>query len=107
MIADPTRRSILDRLRVAATDVNGLVQALQISQPLVSKHLKVLRDAGVVRAEVVGQRRVYRLDADPLPEVLAWVTPYYRTWSDSLDRLEAALNNRDEQNTHDKQPEEQ
>jgi len=90
-IADPTRRRIIDRLRADETDVGELVLALRISQPLVSKHLKVLRDAGVVRSRTAGKRRVYRLEIDPLPEVLAWVTPYYRMWSVGLDRLEAAL----------------
>jgi DNA-binding transcriptional ArsR family regulator len=57
----------------------------------VSKHLRVLRDAGAVTATVAGKRRVYRLAVDPLPEVLAWVTPYYRMWTTGLDRLADAL----------------
>jgi len=72
-------------------DVGTLVDELRLPQPLVSKHLRVLRDAGATTATVVGKRRVYRLSADPLPNVLAWVTPYYQTWSASLDRLEAAM----------------
>jgi DNA-binding transcriptional ArsR family regulator len=87
VIADPTRRRILDTLRDGAADVGTLVARLGISQPLVSKHLGVLRDAGSVDVTVDGKRRVYRLAEDPLPAVLAWVTPYHRKWSSSLDRL--------------------
>ena len=87
VIADPTRRRILDTLRDGATDVGTLVARLGISQPLVSKHLGVLRDVGSVDVTVVGKRRVYRLAENPLPAVLVWVTPYHRKWSASLDRL--------------------
>jgi DNA-binding transcriptional ArsR family regulator len=98
VIAEPTRRAIVDRLRVAESDVGALVGALELSQSLVSKHLRVLRDAGVVEAQVVGKRRVYRLAADPLPDVVAWVQPYLRTWTASFDRLAKAL---DEEDAHD------
>jgi DNA-binding transcriptional ArsR family regulator len=91
LIADPTRRRILDRLRSQDSDVGGLVDALGLPQPLVSKHLRVLRDAGAVTSRVVGRRRVYRLGVDPLPDVLAWVNPYHARWSRSLDRLAAVL----------------
>jgi DNA-binding transcriptional ArsR family regulator len=87
VIADPTRRRILDTLREGAADVGTLVERLGISQPLASKHLAVLRDAGTVDVQVHGKRRVYRLAEDPLPSVLAWVTPYHRKWAASLDRL--------------------
>jgi DNA-binding transcriptional ArsR family regulator len=87
VIADPTRRRILDTLRDGAADVGTLVERLGISQPLVSKHLGVLRDAGSVEVQVDGKRRVYQLAQDPLRAVLAWVTPYHRNWSSSLDRL--------------------
>lgn len=87
VVADPTRRRILDTLREGAVDVGSLVERLGISQPLVSKHLGVLRDAGTVDVEVDGKRRIYRLAEDPLPAVLAWVTPYHRKWSGGLDRL--------------------
>ena len=90
-IADPTRRRILDQLRIEPADVGALVIRLRISQPLVSKHLRVLREAGIVTSVTEGQRRLYHLDSDPLPEVLAWVTPYYRSWSRSFDRLAAAV----------------
>jgi DNA-binding transcriptional ArsR family regulator len=90
-IAEPTRRTILDQLRLGASDVQSLVRLLDLPQPLVSKHLKVLREAGAVEVEIAGKRRVYRLSAEPLPDVLAWVRPYVELWSTSLDRLEAAL----------------
>jgi DNA-binding transcriptional ArsR family regulator len=91
LIADPTRRRILDVLRAEGSDVGGLVDVLRVPQPLVSKHLRVLRDAGAVTATIAGKRRVYRLSADPLPEVLAWVAPYQQLWADSFDRLGRAL----------------
>ncbi|HEX9499679.1 MAG TPA: metalloregulator ArsR/SmtB family transcription factor [Mycobacterium sp.] len=87
VIADPTRRRILDTLRDGDADVGTLVERLGISQPLLSKHLGVLRSAGSVDVRVDGKRRVYRLAEDPLPAVLAWVTPYHRKWSAGLDRL--------------------
>lgn len=91
LIADPTRRRILDCLRTGERDVNGLIDVLGLAQSLVSKHLRVLRDAGAVTATVVGRRRVYRLAIDPLPDVLAWVAPYHAMWITSLDRLAQAL----------------
>ena len=87
VIADPTRRRILDTLRDGGTDVGTLVARLQISQPLASKHLAVLRDAGAVDVQIEGKRRIYHLAQDPLPEVLAWITPFHRKWSMSLDTL--------------------
>jgi DNA-binding transcriptional ArsR family regulator len=87
VMADPTRRRILDTLRDGAADVGELVAQLDISQPLASKHLAVLRNAGAVEVRVDGKRRIYQLADDPLPAVLAWVTPYHRKWSMSLDRL--------------------
>jgi DNA-binding transcriptional ArsR family regulator len=87
VIADPTRRRILDTLREGTADVGTLVARLGISQPLMSKHLGILRDAGSVDVTIDGKRRVYRLADDPLPAVLAWVTPYHRKWTSALDRL--------------------
>jgi DNA-binding transcriptional ArsR family regulator len=91
LIADANRRRILDVLRAQGTDVGGLVDVLDLPQPLVSKHLRVLRDAGAVTATIAGKRRVYQLAADPLPEVLAWVRPYQQLWAASFDRLDRAL----------------
>jgi DNA-binding transcriptional ArsR family regulator len=87
VIADPTRRRILDMLRDGSADVTTLVERLDVSQSLLSKHLGVLRTAGAVDVEVAGKRRVYHLAEDPLPAVLAWVTPFHRKWATSLDRL--------------------
>jgi DNA-binding transcriptional ArsR family regulator len=95
LIADPTRRRILDVLRAQGSDVGALVEALRMPQPLVSKHLRALRDAGAVTATIAGKRRVYQLAADPLPDVLAWVLPYQQLWAASFDRLESALAEQD------------
>ena len=78
LLADPTRRRVLDLLRRESADVTGLVEALDLPQPLVSKHLRVLRESGAVSVSVDGRRRVYRLTDDPLRDVLAWVEPYRR-----------------------------
>ncbi|WP_309104326.1 metalloregulator ArsR/SmtB family transcription factor [Microbacterium sp.] len=91
VIADPTRRAIIERLHRREHDVGALVDALGISQSLASKHLRVLRQAGVVEAAAVGKRRVYRLTDRPMPEVIAWVRPYVSRWADSFDRLAEAL----------------
>ena len=96
LISDPNRRRILDRLRTEPCDVGALIATLGLSQPLVSKHLRVLRDAGAVTVTIDGRRRVYRLAVDPLPEVLAWVLPYHQIWSASLDRLAEALADEEE-----------
>ncbi len=91
LIADPTRRRILDVLRGQDRTVGQLCDLLALSQPVVSKHLRVLRDAKAVRAAVAGNRRIYRLSSDPLPDVLAWVHPYHQMWAESFDRLARAL----------------
>lgn len=91
VIADPNRRRILDLLRAGPADVTSVVAHLDISQPLASKHLGVLREAGAVVVQATGKRRVYHLADDPLPAVIAWVTPYHRRWSRGLDRLSQLL----------------
>ncbi len=91
VIAEPTKRAIVDRLRLGESDVGSLVDELRVSQSLVSKHLRVLRQAGVVESEIAGNRRIYRLTDRPLPDVLAWVAPYVEGWSASFDRLADAL----------------
>jgi DNA-binding transcriptional ArsR family regulator len=87
VIAEPTRRRILDLLREREQPVGELVAALAMSQPAVSRHLRVLRDAGLVRARTDAQRRVYRLDAAPLAAMDDWLRPYRRLWAASLDSL--------------------
>ena len=91
VIADPNRRAILDCLLVNERDVGELVEELQLSQPLVSKHLRVLRDARLVEARVAGKRRIYRLTEQPMPDVIAWVSHYARFWNERFDRLAKGL----------------
>jgi len=91
VLAEPTRRRILDQLLDRPRTVGDLVAELNVSQPSVSKHLRVLRDAGVVEARRDAQRRIYELRPQALAEVLAWVEPYRRLWSGRLDALERHL----------------
>ena len=91
VITDASRRQILDLLRERERSVGELVESLTISQPGVSKHLRVLREAGLVRVRTDAQRRVYGLRAEPLSEIDAWLEPYRRYWSDRLDALERRL----------------
>ena len=91
LIADPHRRAILDLLRERERPVGELVDALSLAQPAVSKHLRVLRDAGAVRVRVDAQRRVYGLDPRPLRALDDWLTPYRKLWNASLDALEREL----------------
>jgi len=91
VIAEPSRRQILDELRVGERAVLALVERLGMSQPAVSKHLRVLRDAGLVTVRPEGQRRLYSLRTDPLIEIDRWLEPYRRLWEDSLDKLEKRL----------------
>lgn len=95
-LSEPHRRGILDALRQGEASVGELVTALAISQPLVSKHLRVLRDAGLVAARTDGPRRLYRVRPDPLVELDAWLEPYRQLWNASLDRLEAHVNEGDD-----------
>ena len=91
VLAEPRRRQILDLLRDAERPVGELVRQLALSQPAVSKHLKVLREAGLVEVRQDAQRRWYRLRPEPLAEVDAWLAPYRRMWKESLDALERRL----------------
>jgi len=95
VLAEPSRRRILDQLLDRPRTVGDLVAALNVSQPSVSKHLRVLRDAGVVEARKDAQRRVYELRPEALAEVLAWVEPYRRLWSGRLDALEQHLDSKE------------
>ena len=96
VLAEPTRRRILDLLRERARPVNELVELLGISQPGVSKHLRVLREAELVHVRQDAQRRWYELRAEPLADVDAWLEPYRRLWSDRLDELERHLDRREQ-----------
>jgi DNA-binding transcriptional ArsR family regulator len=91
VLAEPTRRQILDLLREDERPVNELVARLDISQPGVSKHLRVLREAGLVEVRTDAQRRLYRVRPQPLAEIDAWLAPYRRLWSGTLDALERHL----------------
>ncbi|MEU7527799.1 metalloregulator ArsR/SmtB family transcription factor [Saccharothrix sp. NPDC042600] len=91
VLADPHRREILDALRAGERPVNDLVDLLDLTQPAVSKHLRVLREAGLVEVRRDAQRRWYRLRPEPLVELDAWLAPYRRMWERSLDALERRL----------------
>jgi DNA-binding transcriptional ArsR family regulator len=86
-LTEPKRRAVLDLLREHPRDVGELVDALGVSQPTASKHLRVLRDAGLVRVEGVAQRRVYSIDPAPLAALDAWLAPYRVLWNGRLDDL--------------------
>lgn len=90
-IVEPHRRAILELLRTEQRPVSELVEALGISQPAVSKHLRVLKQAGLVVVRPQAQRRLYALRPEPLRELDAWLTPYRRMWSERLDALERHL----------------
>ena len=91
VLADRHRRRILDLLRDGEQSVGGLTSALGITQPGVSKHLRVLREAGLVEVRGDAQRRLYRLRTEPLREVDEWLAPYRAAWRDRLDALETHL----------------
>jgi len=91
VLAEPRRREILDLLRSGERPVGDLVDRLTLTQPTVSKHLKVLREAGLVEVRQDAQRRWYRLRLEPLTEIDAWLAPYRRMWNASLDALERHL----------------
>lgn len=93
-VADPTRRAILDRLRGGAAHVNALAAEFEQSRPAISKHLKVLREARLVRETRMGRQRVYRLDPLPLQRVAGWVEGYRSFWTTSLDNLKRRLETR-------------
>ncbi|CCH33888.1 metalloregulator ArsR/SmtB family transcription factor [Actinosynnema sp. NPDC047251] len=95
VLADPHRRQILDVLRGGERPVNDLVDRLTLTQPTVSKHLKVLREAGLVEVRREAQRRWYRLCPQPLAAVDAWLAPYRLLWEHSLDALERRLDGMD------------
>src|SRR3954452_3289009 len=96
IIAEPNRRAILSLLVSAEQAVGEIERQLRMPQPTVSKHLRVLREAGFVEATVDAQRRVYRLNPEPLQEVEAWLAPFRRFWSDHVDALERHLDRMDQ-----------
>ncbi|HEX8855490.1 MAG TPA: metalloregulator ArsR/SmtB family transcription factor [Thermoleophilaceae bacterium] len=90
-LADPSRRAVLELLLERPRPVGELVEKLKLSQPGTSKHLRVLREAGLVWVHRDGQRRVYGIEPQPMAELDAWLAPYRRLWEDRLDALERRL----------------
>jgi DNA-binding transcriptional ArsR family regulator len=91
VLAEPTRRRILDLLLDRERSVGDLVKRLKLSQPGVSKHLRVLRDAGLVSVRNEAQRRIYGVRPEPLAEAAEWLEPYRKLWAERLDALEMHL----------------
>src|SRR5580765_4339808 len=96
IIAEPNRRAILSLLASSQRSVGDIERRLRMPQPTVSKHLRVLREAGFVEATVDAQRRLYRLKPEPLQEMDAWLAPFRRFWSAHVDALERHLNRMDQ-----------
>jgi DNA-binding transcriptional ArsR family regulator len=90
-LADPTRRRIVEALRAGERSAGEIERSVRIPQPSASKHLKTLREAGLVRVRKDAQRRLYRLDPAPLAQLDAWLAPYRAFWNDKLDALERHL----------------
>jgi DNA-binding transcriptional ArsR family regulator len=90
-VADGSRRQILDLLAAAPRPVGEIADATGLSQPNASRHLRILRDAGLVEPRAEGQRRIYELRPAGLAELIGWVAPYQRLWQSSLDALEHHL----------------
>ena len=91
VLAEPSRRVLLEALLGGEAPVNTLVEFSGMSQPVVSKHLKIMREAGLVQVRPEGQKRLYSLRAEPLKGLDEWLEPYRRYWSERLDALEAHL----------------
>jgi DNA-binding transcriptional ArsR family regulator len=91
IIAEPNRRAILSLLAASELSVGDIEGQLRMTQTSVSKHLRVLREAGFVESRIDAQRRLYRIRAEPLREVDAWLTPFRRYWSAQVDALERHL----------------
>jgi DNA-binding transcriptional ArsR family regulator len=100
-LADPRRQQILDLVLAGERSVGELVTELGISQPSVSKHLRVLRGAGLVQVRVAEQRRLYRLDPAPLRDLDAWLGRYRQAWAGGLDRLAGHLDTMDDDVTEE------
>jgi DNA-binding transcriptional ArsR family regulator len=96
VLAEPSRRRILDLLQPRECSVGQLVERLELSQPAVSKHLRILREAGLVDVRVDAQRRLYRVRPDPLRAMDEWLAPYRRMWGSRLEDLERHLDEMDE-----------
>jgi DNA-binding transcriptional ArsR family regulator len=104
VVAEPNRRAILGMLLAAERAVGEIERELGLSQPSVSKHLRVLKEAGFVESRIEAQRRVYRLKPEPLMELDAWLHPFRRFWSRHLDALEQHLEKMDAMDRVEKKP---
>jgi DNA-binding transcriptional ArsR family regulator len=104
IIAEPNRRAILSLLVASQQSVGDIERQLRMSQPAVSKHLRVLRDAGFVESTVDAQRRLYRLKPEPLQELDAWLAQFRRFWSAHIDALERHLDRMDLDRMNQKTP---
>jgi len=100
-VAEPRRRQIVDLLAGGERPVNDLVDQLRLAQPLVSKHLRVLREVGLVSTRDAGRQRLYRLNPPALKPIHDWVAGYARLWSDRFDRLDEVLADLTEQEDGD------
>jgi DNA-binding transcriptional ArsR family regulator len=96
VLSEPTRRRIVDRLREAECSVTELVEVLGVSQPTMSKHLRVLKEGGFVTSRTEAQRRIYRIHARPFQELDDWLQPYRALWDRHLDALEHHLDHLEE-----------
>ena len=99
IIAEPNRCAILSLLAASERCVGDIERQLRMTQPTVSKHLRVLREAGFVESRTEAQRRLYRLRPEPLMELDAWLAPFRRFWSKHVDALEAHLKKMDKANS--------
>jgi DNA-binding transcriptional ArsR family regulator len=104
IIAEPSRRAILSLLVSSQQSVGEIERQLRMSQPAVSKHLRVLREAGFVESTVDAQRRLYRLKPEPFQEVDAWLAPFRRFWSAHVDALERHLDRMEQRSTEEDPP---
>lgn len=103
VLAEPHRRQIVDLLRTRERTVGEIVDAMGISQPAVSKHLRILKEAGLVDVQPDAQRRIYRLRLEPLIELDAWLASYRSLWEARLDRLEEYLRKLQDEQLHESQ----
>ena len=97
-VADPTRRAILDRLRRGSAPVNELASGFRVSRPAISKHLRVLRSARLVREKKIGRERIYQLEPERIQEIAKWVEEYRVFWHHNITRLKHHLEQSSEEN---------
>ena len=104
IVAEPNRRAILSLLLTSERSVGDIERELRLSQPSVSKHLRVMKDAGFVESRIEAQRRLYRLKPEPLMEIDAWLVPFRRFWSKHVDALERHLDRMDKKGKRREHP---